>query len=795
MIGNPTYYKNTFRTIAGLTNLVFDNDVVLLCDTSLGVVNLTLLEILADRFSTQYKLYIVDKSNNAGTNNITISAPIGFTVNNSSVAVVNVNNGVAVITISSNTTYNAQFNYIVGGGGAIVVKNEGTIITTNATSFNYVGADVTATALGGDVTVTIQSNFAIVTYAQLQVLITTNALVPSQDYLITNAIFLNTLPIETVPIVVKAITTNEVTISGSGIFLNADYQGVGDYSSVVGFVSNIGVFYVGIPCVIGDVTIWNNLQWVSLNGTSLLPPDVDPLSWTLLSKTSTNGYITEIDIIKYDVATNIITYREDIRNNQIENNINSAFLPYECFFVFQWGNNYCNNNTIEDESYIMVSNSRGRVNSNTISQNSTVDVRTAITGIFISNIIEASSYIYILNCEGEINFNLFHNINIISFGTNNSNSFINNIFKFGTGHTFRNLTNNASISNNIFTTNTKIYNILNSSEILNNIFEYSSANIEANTGEINNNNLQYSGIDIKDNSLEFNSNSLFQSNIQVTIANSGKINQNILNSNSAVAVNVNTNTIGNNELSSDSTLTIVINNNGLIVGNVLKNHSVITFQNNLAEFVGNVYNESAFTVNTNQGTINYNQWTTANVLIGINVLNNFSLNTWINTTFNISNSLTFDVTDTWVEEGFLNMAQLNHKIIGGIYQDNVGTIMYGLDMADPLIYNVGTRQLTIPIGLNRFIGVFFLINGGGQTIELIVNLQGKYATKFKNNDTNTAIRFSVLNSYNVALLDQLVSTTAPISYLVNCSLTSFQDSIAIRRNSNLNAIEQVYIYA
>lgn len=635
MIGNETFYKNTVRTIVGLINPVFDNDVVLLCDTSLGVVNLQLLEILADRFSTQYKLYVVDKSNNAGTNNITITAPIGFTVNNSSVAVINVNNGVAVITISSNTTYNAQFNYNVGGGGAIVVKNEGIVITTNATSFNYVGADVTATAIGGDVTVAIQPSFIIVTNAQIQTLITTNALVPNQDYLITNAVFTNVV-ISTVSIIVKAITTNEITISGSGIFLNADYQAVGDYSSVVGFAGQIGIFYVGIPCVIGNVVIWNNLQWVSLNGTSLLAPDIDPLSWSLLPKTSTNGYITEIDIIKYDVATNIITYREDIRGNRIENNV-ATLVPFECFYVFQWGNNFCYGNTIADESFASIINSMGTVRSNTIIETSKIEI--------INNAVGSS-------------------------------------------------------------------------------FE-------------------------------------------------------------------------NNQLNSNSILRIVGTNSGIINGNVLKNLSTFICLDNSSEFVGNVFNSCQYNVTTNQGTINFNQLTDCLVNISLVNLTNFSLNTWNTTSFVLLNDLAFAVSNTFVDSGVFNMTQINYQIDGGIIQNNVGTIKYGLDMSDPTIYNVGTRTLTIPLGLNQFIGEFTLYNGGGQIIQFIVNLGRKYATKFLNRDPNTFVDFLVNNSVAVAGVNELVSTSLiiPVSYRMFCSLTFFQDSIYIRNNNfNLNSIEQVYVY-
>ena len=44
---------------------------------------------------------------------------------------------------------------ISGGGGSITVKDEGSTLTTTATSLDFVGAGVTATNSGGDVTVTI----------------------------------------------------------------------------------------------------------------------------------------------------------------------------------------------------------------------------------------------------------------------------------------------------------------------------------------------------------------------------------------------------------------------------------------------------------------------------------------------------------------------------------------------------------------------------------------------------------------------------------------------------------------
>lgn len=900
MIGNPTYYKNTFRTIAGLTNLVFDNDVVLLCDTSLGAVNLTLLEILADRFSTQYKLYIVDKSNNAGTNNITITAPIGYTVNNSSVAVVNVNNGVAVITISSNTTYNAQFNYISGGGGAIVVKNEGTIITTNATSFNYVGADVTATAIGGDVTVSIQSNFAIVTYAQLQVLISTNALVPSQQYLISDAIFTTTV-LETVPIVVTAITTNEISLCGSGIFLNADYQAVGNYSGVVGFVAQIGIWISSLAPVIGDVCIWNNNHWVNTTGANGTDdPTIDIINWTLLAKSSTTGFITEIDNINYNVATNKLIYREDFRNNKVENNFNSIILyAYdEAFYFFQWGNDKTINNSIFSESYMNCCNWFGSTTNNSLinisffkglksgnnfqlwgnsldnSQISFDNNGKFTNNQFTNNIseifIDTNCNFYNNNFEGGINLILqlngtnqfqnntfkLNNTNIIKIfqnvtGVFNDNTIlfspieiINNTFEI-IGNQISNAvifnidTNNGSINQNTFeyirlqialndtgaflnqnflqasswaiTDNKGLIQgnsgvdsglgvLLNLGQIANNHNLASKFTVNNNSilGRINNNILNNGNLDINTNNKDILQNNLNSGALRVTNVNDGDIGLNIVNSGSLITVfdNLVTGILQNNEISLASTLAISVQNSNIFQGNVMKNSSTITMDSNLGEFVGNVLNGSNFAIGGfNQGTINCNQYTASTITIGQNVLSNFSNNVWVNTTFLIGNDIAFDFNDTLVDEGLLNMPQLNYKVQGGVCQDNIGTIAITLDMTDPTVYDVVLKQLTIPFGYSQFMGEFFLSGGGGQIIELIVNLNGRYATKFKNSDSGTNVRFLVNNPLAVALPNELVcNQIAPFLYRIKCTITAFQDSIYIRRNSNLNAIEQVYEY-
>jgi hypothetical protein len=116
-----TTYKNQFRIVSGTTTINND-DSILYCNTSLGAVTINLIDIPSDYWSTQYKLYVCDYSNNAGTNNITINAPTGFTINGSSSLVLNVNGESAIVRISGNTTFITE----ISNSGASATPFEGT---------------------------------------------------------------------------------------------------------------------------------------------------------------------------------------------------------------------------------------------------------------------------------------------------------------------------------------------------------------------------------------------------------------------------------------------------------------------------------------------------------------------------------------------------------------------------------------------------------------------------------------------------------------------------------------------
>lgn len=579
MIQNETKYANTTRTISGIANIVFDNDVVLLCDTSLGVVELILLGIPQGNFSTQYKLYVVDVSNNATTNNITIQAPLGVTINNSTTAIINVNNGVAVVSISSNNTYNANLNY--GNSGGFISLSYNTLIS----------------------------------------LINSNGLIPSQQYLITNAIFTNTLPAEQVPIVVTAITTNNISLSGSGIFLNADYQNAGDYSSVVGFIAQLGVYDTAGIYVIGMVVIWNNLHFLNISGNNTGDPDVTSIDWTPLPKTSTNGYITEIDIIKYIVASNQISYRTDLRNNVIENNlqdyVNFPFI--ETFYVFQWGNNGVAQNVISGESYFDIQNQTGTILNNIVNLNSKVNRTTYNDGTIINNIFTQKTTITVRNNFGRFDENIFENVEDIDITNIGRSSVIfQNTIKFGTSSLIRNLVDNCIIQRNVVVANLQAFtnfNLINSQGglgvIEDNIFQnFDILRINDNKGTIKFNIVEsFSRFEISENNGDISTNTVsFRSIFRIEAINQGQITGNNITFGSNLNISDNSNVIQNNELSENSTIFSGGINFNEISNNLLKNNSLLNITGNNSGTIkyNNLTQFSKIRVIENIDTISYN---------------------------------------------------------------------------------------------------------------------------------------------------------------------------------------------
>jgi hypothetical protein len=588
-------YANTFRTVGGLINTVFDSDVILLCDTSLGAVNIDLAEIPANFWNTVYKLYVVDKSNNAGVNNITIKAPLGYTVNNASTFVVNVNGGSAIVRIISNTSYVAETNY--GFGSGLAVQNEGVPITPSATTMNFVGAGVNATAVGGFVTIDIAGTAVVpLTSAQLLTLIATNAVVPNTWYLVSNAIFTLTLS-DTVPILVQGVTTNSVSLSGSGIFLNADYQLVGNYSGVLGFVSNLGVWQSTLITVIGSVVIWNNLQYVNTTGVNgISNPSLDAVNWTVLAKNSTNGYIQAVDDITYQASSNNILSRSDVRNNFVENNRISYATVTEAFYQFQWGNNQVQSNSVSSDSVFICLN-------NYVIGSPAIAILPAIFGNQVS---ERSQ------CNLQINTRIFQNnsikqsvdLRIISnSGIIAKNDFSQNgtfILENGIGSNFGDNTICKLFQ-------CDIHNLSNNANFVANHIESSTVNIVTNTEDFSLNRILNSTVNINVSNNNITDNVFETANFDVLTINTGSIIGNRVTTRGGLSVNQNDGQIVNNVISGNSTLSIININQNEVIGNIVRGFSLLNITTNNGFINNNEFTtQTTVSIVTNGGIINLN---------------------------------------------------------------------------------------------------------------------------------------------------------------------------------------------
>jgi hypothetical protein len=136
---NQTPYPNISRVVSGAA-ILYPNDGVILCDTTSAPVTMTLQEIPANNWQTTWKLYVLDNSNNAGTNNITINAPTGYTINGLTSLIIKTNGGGATITIGSNTAFFGSYYPI------LTIADGSGIISPTTTKITFANASVVATS-------------------------------------------------------------------------------------------------------------------------------------------------------------------------------------------------------------------------------------------------------------------------------------------------------------------------------------------------------------------------------------------------------------------------------------------------------------------------------------------------------------------------------------------------------------------------------------------------------------------------------------------------------------------------
>jgi hypothetical protein len=422
---DKTKYKNNVRTIIGSPQ-IYPDDVILLCDTSVGPVTINLLDIPVDFWSTQWQMYIVDKSGNASVNNITINAGTGQIINGSASIVLNTANAYANIRIGANLKYIATTS--AGGGASVnghIIADEGSNLPQQPI-LDFVGAGVTASNGVGKTTITIPGGAPIIptTNANLLTLINTNSIQPGAYYLITDV-----LNSPEGVLVTGLLTNGNTSVQGIGLFLNADYQGVGNYSGVVGYSGFLNIWYSTYAgaVALGNVVIYNNRHYKNLTGVWGTNPPSDLVNWEIIAPSVTGGYIRATDFVYYDLYSNFVITRIDNKENEVD--FFTGFKSVNSLEVFQWGRNSTFANKVKSGSIYNNCNSYcvSQIANNLFSGGTIEDTTGGSDpGTINRNTLSNGAYLLIRNNKGTIDGNIINTFSQVKIDNINANAFFQN---------------------------------------------------------------------------------------------------------------------------------------------------------------------------------------------------------------------------------------------------------------------------------------------------------------------------------------------------------------------------------
>jgi len=762
MILKPTYQSNPSRTITGLTNQVFNGDTFIICNTTSSAVAINLLELTPGFLNTAYKLYIVDNGN-ASVNNITINAPVGYTINGLASAVINVNNGVAILTISSNTSYLCQFNFGSGLGNPISVVNEQSPFTPPSTLTSAL-AKITikgfqSTNVGNDIT--FFNDFVTVTFAQLNTLISTNALITNQGYEISNAVYGN----ETASVFCVATSPNTISNLASGLFYNADYNGVGNYSGIPGFVSQLGVWGATLITPSNSVVIWNNKHYLNITGANgVTNPSLDIVNWQILSNSVTNGYILVSDMVNYDTINNLILSREDQLKNKVTYLKSGSFYSLN---LFKWGDLRVQRNIVESSIFYNCNSNFNQFCNNNNLVNSRVFLGDGVN--VIGNFNEFSS-------------NYFFNSGISSilyFGdvlTNNTtfvseNKILESVGSINGVGVFR---SNNFVNCSITLTNGFQFNL--------NDFSYSTITFLGGSGSrVANNIVQQSLFQFANNDGNIVQNYLSYSNVTISGTNTGNVNSNTLVADSSVIIqnNLAPGFIGYNTLTNQSSITIT-DNTGNIGNNSESNYlnnSTINIINNSVDIVLNKMFDSLIQIN--------------NINTGVLVGNYLQRNSQIRCDSNSGNFQNLNLFQC--NFGSLVFTNITN-FINGTYEFGSQSIAITLDCSNPAIYDLATTTLTIPFEYKFFGGIYTLLNANALIITNIINLSTTGEQTILNSPGETTT-FTTSAVAGVVGGGELISSLAPTPYnIVLIGRLFGSDEFKVFCKQNVNQVTEVNIF-
>lgn len=761
MILKPTYQSNPSRTINGLTNQVFNGDTFIICNTTSSAVAISLLELTPGFLNTAYKLYIVDNGN-ASVNNITINAPVGYTINGLASAVINVNNGVAILTISSNTSYLCQFSF-GGSGNAISVVNEQNPFTPASTLTSAL-AKITikgfqSTNVGNDIT--FFNDFITVTFAQLNTLISTNALIRNQGYRIFDAIYGN----ETASVFCSATSTNKISNLASGLFYNADYNGVGNYSGIPGFVSQLGIWDATLVTPSNSVVIWNNKHYLNITGSNgVTNPSLDIVNWQILSNSVTNGYILVADIVNYDTVNNLILSREDQQKNKVTNLKSGSFYSLN---LFKWGDLRVQRNTVENSIFYNCNSNFNQF----CNENNLINSR-----VFLGDGVN------VIGNFNDFSFNYFFNAGILAilyFGdvlTNNTtfverNKFLESVGSINGVGAFR---SNNFVNCSITLTNGFQFNL--------NDFSYSTITFLGGSGSrVANNIVEQSLFQFANSDSNIVQNSLSYSNLTISGTNTGNIISNTLVADSSVIIqnNVAPGFIGYNTLTNQSSITIT-DNTGIIGNNSESNYlnnSTINISNNSVDIVLNKMFDSIIEIN--------------NINTGIFVGNFLQRNSQIRCDSNSGNFQNLNLFQC--NFGSLVFTNITN-FFNGTYEFGSQSIAITLDCSDPAIYDLATTALTIPLAYKEFGGIYTLLNANALIITNIFNLSTTGEQTILNSAGETTT-FTTSAVAGVVGGGELISSLAPTPYnIVLIGRLLGSDEFKVFCKQNVNQVTEVNIF-